>query len=143
VSYSFSYQDTDFRLRDRKQMEQWLNHCIRTEKKKRGDIHYVFCSEKEILRINKEFLKHNYYTDIITFDYTMKNLLSAEIYVSPQTVSYNAKKLGVSVASEMKRVMVHGILHLCGYTDKTKAQERVMREREDFYLLLWPRFRKG
>lgn len=143
MSYEISYLDTDFRLRNKNRITRWLDHCIRHEKKKSGEVHFIFCSEREILRINKEFLKHNYYTDIITFDYSSGKTLSAEIYVSPNTVRYNAVKLGVSFNNELKRVMVHGVLHLCGHNDKKPAQANTMRAKEDFYLLLWPQFKKA
>lgn len=143
MSYEFSYGSTSFRLRNKKAIEKWLSHCFKTEKVKFSIVHYHFCSVKEMLKINKQFLNHNFHTDVITFDYTSEKIVSADVYVSPDTVSYNAKLNAVSSANEMRRVLLHAVLHLCGYGDKTKVQQRTMREREDFYLLLWPRFSKG
>lgn len=141
MSYTFSYGDTPFRLRDQARLKRWLDACIRKEKKKRGEIAFRFCSDKEILAVNRQYLQHDYYTDIITFDYSEGNTISADIFVSADTVSSNAQKFNQPFAREMRRVMVHGVLHLCGYTDKDESGQKAMRAREDFYLLLWPQFK--
>ena len=137
MSYGFFYDSTPFRLRNKSRYSRWLEKVIASEKKKQGEINYIFCSDPVILRLNKQFLKHNYYTDIITFDYSVKDVISGEIYVSADTVSYNALKFKSAPAQEMRRVMVHGVLHLCGYKDKSERDKETMRNKEDFYLNLW------
>ena len=141
MSYGFFYDSTPFRLRNKSRYSRWLEQVVLSEKKTQGEINYIFCSDPVILRLNKQFLKHNYYTDIITFDYSVKDTISGEIYVSADTVSYNALKFKCPPAVEMRRVMVHGVLHLCGYKDKTEKDRQAMRNKEDFYLNLWPQIK--
>ena len=104
---------------------------ISSEKRICGTIVFNFLSDNELLRINKEFLKHNTYTDIITFDYSEKKELNAEIFISIERVGENAKKLKINFDQEVRRVMIHGVLHLCGFKDKTAKDKRLMREAED------------
>ena len=96
-----------------------------------GDVSYIFCSDEHILNINREYLQHDYYTDIITFDYTEKNRISGDIFISLDTVSSNAEKFGVSYENELHRVIIHGILHLCGINDKTPEEREIMKKCED------------
>jgi rRNA maturation RNase YbeY len=100
---------------------------------------FIFCSDDYLLKINQDFLKHNYYTDIITFDLSEPgtNIISGDIYISVDTVRDNAQRFNTSIVRELHRVIFHGILHLCGYSDKTKAQQLIMREMEDKYLELY------
>lgn len=109
----------------------WIKQVISHHHKKTGAITYIFCSDDEILRINKEYLKHDYYTDIITFDYTKEDIISGDLFISLDTVKSNAEKFKVSNQEELYRVMIHGILHLCGFKDKTLQDEILMREKED------------
>ena len=103
-----------------------------------GGLNYIFCSDKELLRINQEFLGHDFYTDIVTFELSeTPGKIQGEIYISIDRVKENAKKLGVSFKSELHRVIFHGALHLCGYGDKTKSEKEEMRETEDYYLELY------
>ena len=97
-------------------------------------INYIFCTDKALLEINRQFLSHDFYTDIITFDLSDANEVQAEIYISVDRVKDNAKKLGVSFKSEMHRVVFHGVLHLCGYMDKSKQDKEDMRRMENLYL---------
>ena len=99
--------------------------------KKIGEIHYIFCDDEKILEINRQFLQHDYYTDIITFDYCEGDTLSGDIFISVDTVSANAKEYSVSFDEELKRVMIHGILHLCGQNDKTADEQQEMRIKEN------------
>ncbi len=99
-----------------------------------GLINFVFTDDSDMLRINSEFLKHNYYTDVITFDYSDSSRLSGEIYISIETVKENAHKYRVPVEIELRRVLVHGILHLCGYSDSSRNEVAEMRAKEEHYL---------
>lgn len=114
----------------------WLKNIIITEQKKVGKITYVFCTDEALLKVNKDFLQHDYYTDIITFDYVKGKTISADIFVSLPRISENAETLNNSFNIELHRVLAHGILHLCGYKDKTEEEIQEMRQKEDFYLSL-------
>ncbi|HKP31778.1 MAG TPA: rRNA maturation RNase YbeY [Chitinophagaceae bacterium] len=105
------------------------------EKRKCSSLTYIFCSDKYLLAINRQFLKHDYYTDIITFDLSSdKKSVIGEIYISTQRVRANAKELKLPIKDELLRVMIHGALHLCGYKDKSKTDKLAMRSREDYYI---------
>jgi rRNA maturation RNase YbeY len=114
----------------------WIISVIRKEKKTPIQIHYVFCDDKFLLALNKKYLNHNTLTDIITFDYSDRKNLIGEIYISIPRVKENAKKFEVDFETELHRVMVHGVLHLCGYKDKTKKDKGEMRKMEGVYLKL-------
>ncbi len=131
----FSTTDIRFSLKQKSKVSKLLLSVIAKEKKKAGEISFTFCSDKFLLAINKKFLKHNTLTDIITFQYPSKEL-SSEIFISIPRVKENAKKYSVTFENELSRVMIHGILHLCGYKDKSAAKKREMRKREDYYLKL-------
>ncbi|AZB34693.1 MULTISPECIES: rRNA maturation RNase YbeY [Chryseobacterium] len=118
--------DTDYK--------QWLEDLILSEGKKLGEINYIFCDDEYLLKINQDYLQHDYYTDIITFDYVKGKTISAEIFVSLQRISDNASTLSRDYEDELRRVLAHGILHLIGYKDKTKEEEKEMRRMEDLYL---------
>lgn len=112
----------------------WLEDIILSEEKKLGEINYIFCDDDYLLKVNQDYLQHDYYTDIITFDYVKGRTISGEIFVSLQRISDNASTLSKNYEEELRRVLAHGILHLCGYKDKTEAEEKQMREKEDYYL---------
>lgn len=112
----------------------WLEKLILTEGKKLGEINYIFCDDDHLLQINKDFLQHDYYTDIITFDYVKGKTVSGDIFVSLPRISDNANLLEKQFDSELHRVLAHGILHLVGYKDKTEEEAAEMRRKEDFYL---------
>lgn len=114
--------------------QQWLEDIILSEEKKLGEISYIFCDDEYLLKINQDYLQHDYYTDIITFDYVKGKTISGEIFVSLQRVSDNASTLSRDYEEEVRRVLAHGILHLAGYKDKTEEEEKEMRRKEDFYL---------
>ena len=114
--------------------------CIKAitleESREVGDITFVFCDDNYLLKINKEFLDHDTYTDIITFDYSVGNEIVSEIYVSTDRVEENAKKYKQTFENEMHRVIIHGVLHLCGYNDKLVEEKQIMRDKENHYLSL-------
>ena len=114
--------------------------CIKAiaeeESREVGDISFVFCDDNYLLKINKEFLDHDTYTDIITFDYSVGNEIISEIYVSTDRVEENAKKYKQTFENEIHRVMIHGVLHLCGYKDKLTEEKQIMRDKENHYLSL-------
>lgn len=114
--------------------KQWLEDLILSEGKKLGEINYIFCDDEYLLKINQDYLQHDYYTDIITFDYVKGKTISAEIFVSLQRISDNASTLSRDYEDELRRVLAHGILHLAGYKDKTEEEEKEMRRMEDLYL---------
>lgn len=114
----------------------WLANIIQKETKKPGEINYIFCDDEYLLQVNRDYLQHDYYTDIITFDYVKGNTISGDIFVSLPRISDNASTLSKNFEDELHRVLAHGILHLCGYKDKTEEEEKEMRSKEDFYLAL-------
>ncbi|QBO57758.1 rRNA maturation RNase YbeY [Chryseobacterium salivictor] len=113
---------------------EWLTKLITLEEKKVGKINYIFLSDEGLLKINRDFLQHDYYTDIITFDYVKGKIISADIFVSLPRISDNAISHAKDFNSELHRVLAHGLLHLCGYKDKTDEEKSEMRNKEDFYL---------
>jgi len=102
-----------------------------------GDINYIFCSDSYLLKLNQEFLSHQTYTDIITFDYSVGKTISGEIYISLDRIKENANHFNVSPQEELLRVMIHGVLHLSGYRDKKRAEKSIMRKKEEACLSLW------
>lgn len=114
--------------------EHWIKNIINSEQKKVGEITYILCDDAYLLKVNQDYLQHDYYTDIITFDYAKGKTISGDIFVSLQRISENASLLSKNFEDEFRRVLAHGILHLCGYKDKTEEEISVMRSKEDFYL---------
>ena len=114
--------------------KDWLQNIISSENKKLGEINYIFCDDEHLLQVNRDFLQHDYYTDVITFDYVKGKTISADIFVSLPRISDNAKSLSKDFNSELLRVLAHGVLHLCGYKDKTEDEILEMRSKEDYYL---------
>ena len=131
---SFFCEDVKYNLKNRLLIKRWIKETIRLENSSTGSINYIFTSDNNLLRINKEYLKHNYYTDIITFNYCEENIISGDIYISIDTVANNAAYFGVTFIEELFRVMVHGILHLIGYNDSKDEEKLIMRQKENFYL---------
>ncbi|WP_167616944.1 rRNA maturation RNase YbeY [Maribellus sediminis] len=111
-----------------------LNSLIKNELKKTGDISVVFCSDEYLLEMNKEYLNHDYYTDIITFDYVEGETISGDLFISLDRVKENATKFEISVLKELYRVVFHGTLHLVGYNDKSEEEQQIMRQKENYYL---------
>lgn len=112
----------------------WLQELIEFEEKKEGAISFIFCDDEYLLQINKDYLQHDYFTDIITFDYVKAKTISGDIFISLQRIKDNASTLNTAEDEEFRRVLAHGLLHLCGYKDKTEAENAEMRSKEDFYL---------
>ena len=113
---------------------EWLQKLIVHEGKKVGKINYIFLSDDGLLKVNRDFLQHDYYTDVITFDYVKGKTISADIFVPLPRISENAISHSKDFKSELHRVLAHGLLHLCGYNDKTDEEKIEMRKKEDFYL---------
>lgn len=130
----FFFQDVKLNLEKRIALKKYIQTLFRNEGKKLAYINYIFCNDKTLLDINRQFLSHDFYTDIITFDLSENEFTEAEVYISVDRVKENATKLEVSLKSELHRVIFHGALHLCGYNDKNKADKAKMREKEEFYL---------
>lgn len=132
---NYFFEDTKFVLKARRENNAWLKAVASSEIKKLGAINIIFCSDNYILDINQKYLGHDYFTDIITFDYCEGNVLSGDLFISIDTVRDNASFYGAdSFENELQRVMVHGLLHLIGYDDHTPEQQAVMREKENYYL---------
>ena len=129
----FNYE-TNFELGDEDRISAWISNVISSEGFKVEEINYVFCDDDYLHNLNVEFLNHDTLTDVISFDYTIGKIIHGDIFISVERVADNAKDYGVSFEDELHRVMVHGVLHYCGYKDKTHNEEAVMRQREDYYL---------
>lgn len=128
----FNIETKNFDLKNKRKLKSWVNTIISDYKFTTGSINYIFVESNSILEINKKYLQHSYFTDIITFDFTEQNyLISADIYVCPEVVLENSKKYGTSFNEELKRVIIHGILHLVGYKDHTQEEKAFMRKLED------------
>ena len=125
------YSENDFVLEDHRKYEKWIERVIASEEKKLEEISYIFCDDEYLLNLNEEFLKHDTYTDIITFDYSVGKILQGDIYISTERVKENSAEFNVSFEEELRRVIIHGVLHLCGYKDKTKEQSLLMRQKEE------------
>ena len=130
----FSIEDVNVPGLDSEHFAFWLNQVVVNEGFETGDINVIFCSDEYLLKINIDFLQHDFYTDIITFDYCEDSIVSGDLFISIDRVVDNAEKLNTDYAEELKRVCVHGVLHLCGYKDKSNEEENHMRLKEDFYL---------
>lgn len=131
-SIAFHNADIDQRIKHVKALKDWISRCLFALKKHRYELTYVFCSDEYLLNVNKSFLNHDYYTDIITFDLSEQNdQLIGEIYISRDRVKDNAKLFGVTLNDELQRVMVHGVLHLCGWNDESESEKALMRRKEN------------
>ena len=125
-----------FTLKNKRKIKNWLKDTILNEKKKVGDINYIFCSKEYLKKMNNDYLSKNYETDVISFDFSKDNKISGDIYISSETVKKNSIIFNVCFNNELKRVMVHGLLHLLNYNDKSKQELKIMREKENFYINL-------
>lgn len=129
-------EDIKFSFKERRFNNKWLSTVAGSEMKKIGDINIIFCSDNYILDVNMKYLSHDYFTDIITFDYCEKNVLSGDLFISIDSVKENSIFYKVDFAEELNRVMVHGILHLIGYDDHQDDDIKMMRSKESYYLQL-------
>jgi probable rRNA maturation factor len=127
---NFNYE-SDFTLENEEAIAAWLSAVILSESKTEGEINYIFCDDEYLHKINVEYLNHDTLTDIISFDYTMGNEIGGDIFVSVERVLDNSKDYNTIFEDELKRVLVHGVLHYCGYKDKSEADESLMRSKED------------
>ncbi len=134
MSIQFHTVDVDFNLPKKLIHKSWIKSVITHYGYKVGDINYIFTSDSEILSINKQYLNHDYFTDIITFPYTEKNIISSDIYISLETVKTNSQKFNQNFSDELNRVMIHGVLHMVGFNDSTPDEKTEMRQAEDFWL---------
>ena len=125
----FNYE-TDFKLSEEEIQEEWISKCILQKGFSLGELQYIFCDDAYLLKLNLEFLQHDTLTDIISFDYTVGKEISGDIFISIERVAENAKEIGIPFEEEIKRVMVHGVLHYMGYKDKTAEEKEEMRKEE-------------
>ena len=130
---SFNYEN-DFKLNNEAQLSNWISSVIFSEGFKEDEINYVFCDDAYLHKLNVEFLDHDTLTDIISFDYSIGKILQGDIFISIERVVDNAKDFNVQFTEELQRVIVHGVLHYCGYKDKTEEDAKGMRDKENFYL---------
>ena len=129
----FNYE-TDFKLEDEALISNWIGDVIKSENCKEGEINYIFCNDEYLHKLNVEFLSHDTLTDIISFDYSVGKELHGDVFISIDRVRDNAKDFGVDFTQELRRVIVHGILHYCEYKDKTDDDAKEMRSKENHYL---------
>ncbi len=133
IYYNF---ETNFELKNQEKTSNWIEKSILNEEHKLEEISYIFCDDKYLLEKNIQFLEHDTLTDIISFDYSVGKIISGDIFISIERVEENAIKFKVDFLNELHRVMIHGILHYCGYKDKTQEEKKIMRDKENYYLSL-------
>jgi probable rRNA maturation factor len=130
----FYTEDVQYKLMRKTLLRHWVKTSALKEGHSIGSLNIILCSDEYLLTMNKQFLQHDFYTDIITFDYNKESILIGELYISIHRVTDNANKNNVSIENELYRIIIHGVMHLCGYKDKTKKESKLIREKEDFYL---------
>ena len=135
---SFSTLETKYKLKNKLKVRKWVKSILEKEGKIAGDISYVFCNDDYLLNLNEKYLKHDTLTDIITFDYSEKETLAGDIFISIERVTENAGSYNTTLDSELGRVMAHGVLHLSGYKDKTSEDRKMMRSKENYFLATFP-----
>lgn len=128
---NFYNEEINFTLKNKTKIRQWINSCTAAEQREIGEVTYLFGNDDYVLSANRQYLNHDYLTDILTFDYSEGGVLQGDVIISIDRVKDNAKQFGVSMENELLRVIIHGILHLCGYKDKTKKEAAVMRSKEE------------
>lgn len=136
MAVSFHSEQIDFKVSDENAVAGWLQEVCISEGKTLVEVSYILCSDDYLLEMNRKYLNHDYYTDVITFDYCEADDVSGDVFISIDRVSENAENVGVSEEDELHRVMVHGLLHLLGYHDKKVIDKEQMTAKEDFYLSL-------
>jgi probable rRNA maturation factor len=138
ATISFHIEDVSFELSSKLALKSWIKEVISFHHKKQGSINYIFCSDEYLLGMNRQYLQHDEYTDIITFDYTEDKIVSGDIFISIERVHDNAQERGIEFLRELYRVMIHGVLHLTGLKDKTELESSAMRKAEDQALEMFP-----
>ena len=128
ITYNY---ESDFQLENEEIFSTWIKHVVLSEDKVLGEVNYIFCDDEYLHKINVEYLDHDTLTDIISFDYSEGNLVQGDIFISIERVADNASDFDVPFNEELKRGMIHGILHYCGYKDKSDSDEKLMRSKED------------
>ncbi len=131
MAITFQAEKIRFPNIKRRDTKSWIKLVAENYNKKIGDINYLFCNDEKILEVNREYLSHDFYTDIITFDYSEGNKISGDIIISLDTVRSNSQKFNTNFSEELHRVIIHGILHLCGVNDKSEEEEKAMRQAEN------------
>jgi rRNA maturation RNase YbeY len=131
MAISFQEQNIEFNLPAKVKTKLWIKKIVESEKKQLGQLNFVFTSDEEILKKNVQYLKHNTYTDIITFDYCEGKKINGDVIISVERVKENAEKFKTDFETEIKRVIIHGVLHLCGYKDKSEKDSKLMRSKEN------------
>ena len=134
---NFFFEDIDEFDIKKTDIEKNIEKLVINENRILGDVNYILCSDNYLLNINREYLNHDYFTDVISFDYCEDNVISGDIFISVDTVSDNAKEYGATFENELDRVMIHGVLHFVGYNDKTESDQKTMRAKENQYLSLF------
>ena len=137
MTIRFSVQSGEFELEEAPKVRQWVAEVVKRRGKSVGNINYLFCDDEYLLEVNQQYLQHDTYTDIITFDYVAGGLVSGDIMISTERVGENATKFGVPFGQELHRVIIHGVLHLLGQGDKSEAEACEMRRQEEEALGLW------
>lgn len=136
IEISFEQKDLEFTPQSPDEIKAWIVSAIHEEKKELGFLNFIFTSDKQLLSINQEYLNHDTYTDIITFDYCENNVISGDIFLSIDRIRENAETFQTPFLDELHRVIIHGVMHLCGYADKRDEDKALMSEKEDYYLTL-------
>ena len=131
MEITFQSEGVDHPQIDEKKLSQWIESVAKKHNKKIGEISYLFCDDEKMLEVNQQYLNHDFYTDIITFDYSEGNRISGDVIISLQTVESNSQMYNTSFLEELHRVIIHGILHLSGLNDSTEEEEKVMRDAEN------------
>ena len=130
----FYYEDCEFVYKGKIATRSWINRAVKENNKQLGLISIIFCSDNYLLKINQDYLNHDYFTDIITFDYCEGNSVSGDLFISIDMIRANAEKFGVEFIDELHRVIIHGMMHLVGFKDKTDEEAQVMRTQENYWL---------
>lgn len=130
----FFFNGIRISLRNRTELKKYIDSVFKKEGRRLESINFIFCTDKSLLEMNRQFLSHDFYTDILTFDLSESKEIRAEVYISTDRVMANARRFGVTFKIELHRVIFHGVLHMCGYKDKNKKEKEEMRRKEEFYL---------
>ncbi|MFZ5939110.1 MAG: rRNA maturation RNase YbeY [Bacteroidota bacterium] len=137
MSILYHREDTPFAPKEKRKLTDWIRKTVNEHQRNIGDLNFIFCSDNFLLNLNKSYLNHHYFTDVITFDLAEDSRISGDVFISVDKVRSNAEEFNVSFENELKRVMIHGVLHLLGFNDDTEENSSSMRLLEDKALSLW------